>query len=162
MRRLLVAAVVLAAIYLLVVGSVAPGDLAVGGALGLVVAWGLRGVAPAPRTQRPSLRRWVLGIGPLALGVAREVVEGTWQVAQVSLGLRDPSTAGFVEIPLEDRTHRGAIAWALLTNVSPGEVVVDLDEERGVALVHVLDATDPDAVRRRHHERRALEREVAP
>ena len=44
----------------------------------------------------------------------------------------------------------------LLTGEAPDEFPVDVDEERDVLIVHVLDASDPEAVRARHrqtHER---------
>ena len=44
----------------------------------------------------------------------------------------------------------------VLTGEAPDEVPVDVDEERDVLIVHLVDATDPDAVRARHH--RAYER----
>jgi len=44
----------------------------------------------------------------------------------------------------------------VLTGEAPDEVPVDVDEERDVLIVHLVDASDPDAVRDRH--RRAWER----
>ena len=40
--------------------------------------------------------------------------------------------------------------WGVLTGEAPDEVVVDVDEARGVLIVHLVDAADPDAVRARH------------
>ena len=51
--------------------------------------------------------------------------------------------------------------WGVLTGEAPDEVPVDV--ERHVLVVHLIDASDPDAVRERH--RRAYERhlrKVAP
>jgi multisubunit Na+/H+ antiporter MnhE subunit len=41
---------------------------------------------------------------------------------------------------------------ALTATLSPGEVLVDVDLEKGVMYLHVLDASDPDAVRAAHAE----------
>jgi multisubunit Na+/H+ antiporter MnhE subunit len=46
--------------------------------------------------------------------------------------------------------------WGVLTGEAPDEIVVDVDVERDVLIVHLVDARDPDAVRARH--RRAYER----
>jgi multisubunit Na+/H+ antiporter MnhE subunit len=54
-------------------------------------------------------------------------------------------------------------ATALALTLSPGEVLVDIDRSRGVMLVHVIDAHDPDAVRARHdHFYRRYQRGVFP
>jgi len=53
-------------------------------------------------------------------------------------------------VPIGERTTSGVAVSALTTTMSPGEVLVDIDWERGVMLIHVLDARDPDAVRARH------------
>ena len=90
------------------------------------------------------------------------VGRGTWEMALAVLGLRRPTDAGIVEVPIEPRTKAGAIAAALASTLSPGEVLLDIDDERGVVVLHVFDASDPDAVRARHlrgyerHQRKAL------
>jgi multisubunit Na+/H+ antiporter MnhE subunit len=43
----------------------------------------------------------------------------------------------------------------VLTGEAPDEVPVDIDEQRDVLIVHLVDASDPEAVRDRH--RRAWE-----
>ena len=54
-------------------------------------------------------------------------------------------------------TVRGRVAlWGVLTGEAPDEVPVDVDEARDVLIVHLVDASDPDAVRARHQ--RAYER----
>ena len=85
---------------------------------------------------------------------AREMVIGSWRVVRFCLGAR--AAPGFVEIPRGDRTAVEVALWGVLTGEAPDEVVVDVDEPRGVLVVHLVDAADPDAVRERH--RRAHER----
>ena len=55
-----------------------------------------------------------------------------------------------------DRSRHAVALWGVLTGEAPDEVPVDVDEERDVLIVHLVDASDPDAVRERH--RRAYER----
>ena len=63
---------------------------------------------------------------------------------------------GLVEVPQGDRSRAAVATWGVLTGEAPDELPVDVDEERGVLVVHLVDAADPDAVRARHartHER---------
>ena len=60
--------------------------------------------------------------------------------------------AGLVEIPRSGRSRAGVAFWGVLTGEAPDEVPVDIDEERDVLIVQLVDATDPDGVRERHRE----------
>jgi multisubunit Na+/H+ antiporter MnhE subunit len=44
-------------------------------------------------------------------------------------------------------TALSAAAWGVRVNLTPGTVVVEIDERGGHMLLHVIDARDPDAVR---------------
>jgi multisubunit Na+/H+ antiporter MnhE subunit len=91
------------------------------------------------------------------------MVRGTWHVALHIVRGRHPGASGLVAIPRGARTRSGVAAWGYLTALSPDEIVVDADDERGVLLVHVLDARDPRAIHARHqrvYERR--QRRVFP
>jgi multicomponent Na+:H+ antiporter subunit E len=135
-----------AAIYLLVISSVAPGDLLIAVVLGLAAAAALRPRAargkPAPL---PVRARASLG---MALSTGAEVVRGAWRTARFCLGA--PAEPGFVEIPRGDRSPARVALWGVLTGEAPDEYPVDVDDERDVLIVHLLDCTDPDAVRARH------------
>jgi multisubunit Na+/H+ antiporter MnhE subunit len=139
-----------AAIYLLVLTSLAPGDIALGAALGLATAVALRPRGPG-RGGAPPLSRARAAAGML-LETALEVVRGSWRVARFCLGA--PAGPGLVEIPRGECSPANVALWGVLTGEAPDEYPVDEGDD--MLLVHVLDATDPDAVRERH--RRALER----
>ena len=79
--------------------------------------------------------------------VFRDIVVGTWEVALVTLHLRPLERPGIVAVPVGDRTPFGVAIWTLVTGLPPGSYFVDVDRERGVALIHVLDAGDPEAFR---------------
>lgn len=145
----------LAVVYLCVLTSIDPYDVMTGLLLGVAVALALRPrTAPAPGhglTGTPSavVLAW--------LSTAREMVVGTGRVVRfcVRPGRAAP---GFVEVPRGTRTRADLALWGLLTGEAPDEVPVDVDEARGVLLVHLVDASDPEAVRERHriaHERMA-------
>jgi multisubunit Na+/H+ antiporter MnhE subunit len=42
--------------------------------------------------------------------------------------------------------------WAVITGLAPGTFFVDVDRERGVVLIHVIDAGDPEAFRREQED----------
>lgn len=70
----------------------------------------------------------------------------------MSLRIRPLPQTGFVTVPIEERTPLGVAVCGLVTTLSPGSVLVEVDEERGVMLFHVLDASDPEAVRAQQRE----------
>ncbi|HEV2770998.1 MAG TPA: Na+/H+ antiporter subunit E [Solirubrobacteraceae bacterium] len=156
----------LSGIYVLVLASAKPLDLLIG----LVLAGGvvvlLRRTLPAGGERAAgagAIARRLVHAPRLFLYIAWTIVVGTWHVALVVLGLRPLRTAGIVELPVDDRSEAGAVVSALALTLSPGDLLVDFDWEREVALMHVLDARDPDALRRRwreDYERR--QREVLP
>jgi multisubunit Na+/H+ antiporter MnhE subunit len=146
MTGVLIRAAGFAGVYLLVLTSIHPGDVATGALIGLAVAVALRPRAATSVGQAApvSLR----GAGAYLARTAGEVCVGSWRVVRFCLGA--PAALGFVEIPREDRTPAEVAAWGVLTGEAPDEVPIDVDEERGVLIVHLVDASDPDAVRARH------------
>jgi multisubunit Na+/H+ antiporter MnhE subunit len=153
MIRLLIQALLLMAVYLLVLTSLKPGDAAVGFVLGVGLALALRPHLPGRQLATPRLSG-VIALGPVLFSTAVEMVVGSWRTVRFCLGLG--GRPGFVEIPRAGRSRYGVALWGVLTGEAPDEVPVDVDEERDVLIVHLIDAGDPDAVRERHRE--ALER----
>ncbi len=153
MKRALVALLFLTLVYALVLGSFAPYDLALGALLSGTLLYGFRsfvfGGRPAPL---PRLFRRVLAFGPFAFAVFREVVWGTWEVALVILRLKPLESPGLVKLPIGERTPTGVVVSALVDTLSPGAVLVELDWEEECALIHIIDAADPEAFRRRQEE----------
>lgn len=150
MNRLL-AAVLLTIVYALALASVHPLDLAVGAALACALLVGLRRfLSDGAEAQPSSAGRRLMAFPRLALAVLEEVVRGTWRVALVVTGRRSLRTPGIVRIPIGERSRSGVAASALMLTLAPGELLVDIDWEGGAMLVHVLDASDPDEVRRHH------------
>lgn len=142
----------LAAVYLLVLTSLAPGDILVGGLLGLALAASLRARHPVRGGATGPAR--VTAAAIVAADTFVEMIRGSWRVARFCLGSSD--NAGFVEIPRGDRSRISVALWGVLTGEAPDEVVVDVVAERDMLIVHLVDAREPDAVRARH--RRAYER----
>ena len=105
MTPLLVRGVALAAIYLLVLTSVAPGDVLIGGALGLAVAYVLRPRAARGGPRRPAepAHIRVAAAAETLAATALEMVRGSWRVVRFCLG--GPASPGVVEIPRGDRSR---------------------------------------------------------
>lgn len=141
MTRLLGVAA-LTAVYLLAVGSAELGDLALGAALAVaVVAW-----LPARALPAPGSPATVLGLLPIALWLVGQVAVATARVALSTLGARavDP---GVVEVRLDGATTASIALAAGAITITPGEVVVDADPDRGTMTVHMLDAGNPAEAR---------------
>lgn len=146
MTRLLLSALALAAVYLLVLTSLAPGDVATALVIGLVVALGMR--AGRPDAGGGGLHLRARAVPGLIWETALEMARGTWRV--VRFCLERQSASGLVEIPREGRSDADAALWGLITGEAPDEIVVDVDDERDVLVVHLTDASDPEAIRARH------------
>jgi multisubunit Na+/H+ antiporter MnhE subunit len=91
---------------------------------------------------------------------AAEMARGSWRVVRFCLGA--PASPGIVEIPRDDRSRLNVALWGVLTGEAPDEVPVVVDEARGVLLVHLVDAGDPEGVRARHARSREAQRRVVP
>lgn len=141
-------AVVLALIYAMVLSSFALADLLTGFCLGVAILVGFRRFvwSDLPVRPRVALRRAV-GFGPFALAVLWEVVVGTWTVAFIVLGARPLVQPGIVSVPIGARSPLGVAVTGLATTLSPGSLLVDVDWDAGVMLIHVIDASDPESVR---------------
>jgi multisubunit Na+/H+ antiporter MnhE subunit len=153
MSRVVARALALMGIYMLVMTSAEPGDAAAGFALGLVLAVALRPRVPSRRSATPTRTRFI-AFGHVVAMTAVDMARGSWSTARFCL--RGGAGPGFVEIPRGGRSRHAVALWGLVTGEAPDEVPVDIDEERDVLIVHLVDASDPDAVRERH--RRAYER----
>ena len=146
MTGVLVRAAGLLAVYLLVLTSTAPGDVLIGALLAVPIAFVLRPRRPS-RRDAPVLAR-LRGALSLLAQTAAEMARGSWRVARFCLG--GAGSPGFVEIPQGDRSPINVALWGVLTGEAPDEVPIDVDEERRVLVVHLVDASDPEAVRARH------------
>ena len=159
MTGILLRVVGLMGLYLLVLTSISPGDVLVGGllALGIVIATGSHG----PRHGAERLSTWAVALAGMVLTTAAEMVVGSVRVVRFCLG--GPGNPGFVEIPRADRSRRAVALWGVLTGEAPDEYPVDVDETRHVLIVHLVDAGNPDAIRARHAAARdRWQRHVVP
>jgi multicomponent Na+:H+ antiporter subunit E len=157
--RYVFAVVALTLVYALALASFHPWDLLIGAGLSAALLFLFARVVfetgpdySGPAGRRPGLLRRVVAFVPFCLAVLRDIVVGTWEVALVVLHLRPLKSPGIVAVPIGERTPAGVAVWALVTGLPPGSSFVDVDRKRGVALIHVVDARDPDAVREQHQD----------
>lgn len=149
MTRHLTTVFALTLVYALTLASFRPWDLAFGASLAAALVFGSRRfVFGASSGRGPGLLSRALAFFPFAAAIFREILVGTLEVTLVTLHLRPLERSGIVAVPIGDRTPMGIAVWAIVTGLPPGSFFVDLDQERGVALIHLLDARDPDAFRR--------------
>jgi multicomponent Na+:H+ antiporter subunit E len=140
----------LAVVFSLTLASADPVDLIVGCVFGglLAAALGNR-LRLGPGGRIPPLGTRAVWFGPFAWAVLHDVLQGTWDVTLRVLGIRRLEHPGLVRVPIGERSERGVAVSALATTLSPGSALVDIDWESGDMLIHVIDASDPDAVRAR-------------
>jgi multisubunit Na+/H+ antiporter MnhE subunit len=145
--RVVVATAALTAVYALALASANPWDLATGAILGLAVLAVFRDFIFAPRTFAfGDVVRRVARFPALVGAVFLDIVRGTVAVGRTVLTPVLPDTAGFVKLPIGDRTDEGVVISGLLDTLSPGSVLIDIDPAERTWTIHVLDASDPDVV----------------
>ena len=154
MTRYIVAVLALTLVYALALASFHPWDLLFGAGLSAALlfasrrfVFGADGTAPRPESGGLTLLGRVVAFVPFAAVVFRNILVGNWEVTLVTLGLRPLVRPGIVAVPVGERTPTGVAVWAVVTGLPPGSFFVDVDRERGVVLIHVLDARDPEAFR---------------
>jgi len=141
----------LALVFVLTLASTDPVDLALGGVIGMV-AVALLGnrLRLEPGGELPAFPGRAVWFPVFAGAVFVDVAKGTWEVAVRVLRLSRLDRPGIVRIPIGERSERGVAVSALATTLSPGSLLVDVDWHRGDILLHVIDASDPDGLRRDH------------
>lgn len=153
----------LTAVYALMLASAHPLDLATGALLSIAVTLALDRRRRDERPNAPSLASRLAASPLFVAGLVSDVACGTWDVALRVLHLRALDRPGIVTIPIGDRSRTGVAVSALASTLSPGSVLVDIDWARGQMLMHVVDASDPDAVRAHHlHFYERYQRRVFP
>ncbi len=159
MTRHVAAVTVLTLVYALALASFHLWDLLIGAGLSAALVFASRrfvfdegGAGSRPCGEARGFLGRVVGFAPFSLLVVRDIVVGTWEVTLVTLHLRPLARSGIVAVPIAERSPMGIAVWAVITGLQPGTFFVDVDRERGVALIHVLDARDPDAFREQQAE----------
>jgi len=130
----------LAAMWLLLVQSLAPGSILMAVLVALVAVRLFTVLRPQPVTFR------VTGaIFRLAGIVLHDIVRSNIAVARIILtGRTDKGMSGFIRIPLDMRSRHGLALLAVIITATPGTLWVQFDHARGSLLIHVLDLVDEE------------------
>lgn len=135
-------------LYALTLASFAPQDLLMGMLLSIGFVWIYRRTLfPGKLPDGPYVLH-ILAFAPKFLVMlVWDIIRGTWQVTTFVIGLKALDHPGIVTIPLGNHSRAGTGIVGLFVTLSPGSFLVDIDWEGRVMLVHVIDASDPDATR---------------
>jgi multicomponent K+:H+ antiporter subunit E len=129
----------LTALWLLLNQSLAPGHIALGLGLAVLLVWFSFTLRPLQsRVQRIDVAAALLVV------VFFDIVRSNLGVARIVLGLVRSRTvrSGFLEIPLELRDAHGLAALAMIVTSTPGTVWVGISPDGGTLTLHVLDLRD--------------------
>ena len=139
----------LVAMWLVLNGTLALGDVIVGALAALVAVLGLARLAPARiRLHRPQAAVALMGV------VLLDIVRSNIAVAAIVLRpRRDGRIAGFLDIPLDTRHPVALGALACIITATPGTAWSNYDSRANVVTIHVLDLVDGPALVRTIKER---------
>jgi len=121
--------------------------------VGFVISFGLTAILRRqilPRPLPPNGFAWHLILySPVLLWyLFIDILKGTWVVSLTTLGIRPLRKPGIVKLPIGAHSPYGVGPVGYFVTLSPGSFMVDVDWEAGEMLIHVIDASDPDEVRR--------------
>lgn len=137
------------AVFCMVIGNFAWQNMVMGLALSGGLTYMLRQqVVPRPLPPLPLAAHLLIYAPVLIYYLFIDIVKGTWQVATTTLGFEPLHKPGIIKYPIPTSSPYGAGPVGYFITLSPGSFLVDIDWDEKVLLVHVLDASDPDALRR--------------
>ena len=129
----------LLAAWLLLNGSISPGQIILGAVVATIACWMTMPLVP-PKSQVSNLAT----IAAMILAVVADVVKSNIAVLRLVLSGRTARSA-FVDIPLELTDENGLAILACIVTATPGSAWIQHNSARNVVTIHVLDTEDPDA-----------------
>lgn len=141
----------LTVVFCLALASVEPWNIAIGAMLGTITYAIFHGqlppIAGKPENELPSVASRIVHFVPFAAVTVWQIITGTATVALIVAGLRKLEHPGIVAVPIGDRSRFGVMVTGITCTLAPGSILLDVDWDRNVMLIHVIDASDPDRVR---------------
>lgn len=128
----------LLAMWLLLNGSLAPGQILLGMIVATVACWAALPLVP-PKSSVSHIGTIFVLLG----AVIKEVVKSNIAVLGLVLSGRTARSA-FVDIPLELTDENGLAILACIVTATPGSAWIEHNSARKVVTIHVLDTPDPD------------------
>ena len=124
--------------WLLLVGSVSAGHIALAGVLAVAIPLWSERLRPDP----PQIGAWGTVVRLTGV-VLYDIVASAFVVARQILGPEERINPGFVWVPLSIREPYGLASLASIITMTPGTLSVDLSADRQQLLVHALHVDDP-------------------
>ncbi|WP_431957029.1 Na+/H+ antiporter subunit E [Nocardia lijiangensis] len=143
----------LAAVYMALWGDLSIGNLVAGLAVGALVMVAL----PLPRIP-VSGRLNLLSLAEVTVVSAYYALESSLQIAWFALRPAGPPVSGVLRVSLSTNSDLVLVLTTDLLNLIPGTMVLEIDRNRCLVYVHVLDVGSDAAVARFYHQTRRLER----
>jgi len=139
---------VLLVVWLLLVRSIAPGQLILGAFLAVGIPLLTRGFwEPLPQVRHPLKLAWFV------LVVLYDIVKANVQVSLLILSPKREPHPGFIEYPLQVKEPLTITLLANTITMTPGTVSTNIRLDRSSLLIHVLDMEDEQALVREIQER---------
>jgi len=139
---------VLLVVWLLLVRSLAPGQLILGTFLAVGIPLLTRGFwEPLPRVRHPIKLAWFV------LVVLYDIVKANVHVSLLILSPKREPHPGFIEYPLQVKEPLTITLLANTITMTPGTVSTNIRLDRSSLLIHVLDMEDEQALVREIQER---------
>ncbi len=129
-------------VYLALTGNLAPANLV----MGLLVSLGVSSLLPKAGLPPFSFNRlpgFVWALVRYLYIVASDVVKGGIATARIVLDPKLPLNSGIIAIPSGSRSELGTALSAHAITLSPGEMVVAIDDQ-GVMYTHCLNVSDSE------------------
>jgi len=153
--KFVLAVIALTITFALTLASFDLWNLGIGAALAVTVLLIFRTASSENTTgggETPNILHRTIRFFPFCGKAIWDIMCGTWQVTLIVLGIRKLEHPGVVRVPIGERTPTGVAVSALISTLAPGTVVMEIDFNEGVMLVHAIDASDPDQIRAEHQD----------
>jgi multicomponent K+:H+ antiporter subunit E len=146
--RLLLPALLLS-VWLLLNNSLSAGQIVLGAALSLLLAWAATALRPI--YSRPKR---LLVLIKLLMHVVIDITRSNVQVAKLIWKGHSSHTPGFIKIPIDIRDPHALAALACIVTYTPGTVWSGFSTQSRIMTLHVLDLKDEsiwiDTIKRRY------------
>lgn len=128
-------------LWLILMGSFAPGHWLLGGLLAVAIPLACnRLLIEHPHGWKPLKLLRFLGM------VIFDILIANFQVARLTLGRIDKLRPAFVEVPIELDNELAISILVSVVSMTPGSLAADLSQDRRTLLVHGLDVPDAQAM----------------
>ncbi|MFC7369491.1 Na+/H+ antiporter subunit E [Vreelandella zhaodongensis] len=134
--------------WLLMVRSLAPGQILLGAFLAIIIPLLTRRFwLPFPRVKHP------IKLALFVIGVLRDIVVANLQVSLLILSPKRTPHPGFIEYPLNVSDRLAVTLLANTVTMTPGTVSAYIRQDLTALFIHVLDMRDEESIIREIHER---------